>query len=65
MSSVQTMGALVAPRHTTQGGGLHERSMDGSSCRIVGLRTTPNVPCTLRAGHPNHDGLVGFAVWRR
>lgn len=65
MSSGQTMGFLVAPRHTTQSGGLHERSMDGSSWHIVGLHTTRKVPCILGAGHPNHDRLVGLAVWRR
>lgn len=65
MSSAQTMGPLITPRHTTQGGGLHERPMDGSPWRIVGLRTTRKVPCILRAGHPNHDHLVGLAVWRR
>lgn len=46
------MGSLVAPRHSTQGGGLHERSKDGSPWHIVGLRTTGKVPCNLGAGHP-------------
>ena len=46
MSSGQAMGSLVAPRHTTQDGGLHERSMGGSARRIVGLCTTRKGPRT-------------------
>lgn len=40
MSSGQAMGSLVAPWHTTLGGGLHEGSMNGFPWCIVGLSHT-------------------------
>lgn len=53
----QVMGPLVAPKYTTQGGGLHERSIDGSPWRIVGFRSARKMPCNMNAGQPkpNHD----------
>lgn len=51
MSSGQAMGSLVAPWHTTLGGGLHEGSMNGFPWCIVGLSHThalsvPAIPTT-------------------